>query len=66
MADPATTANLTTNAAGPKSMQTAEGTVTQHPLPDQIEADKYLRRVAASRNPFSRLKKVLIVFGGAP
>jgi hypothetical protein len=35
--------------------------VKQHPLRDQIEADKYLANKAAGRNPAKALSRVKIV-----
>jgi hypothetical protein len=35
------------NAQGPKRAQGDSGSVEQHPLPDQIAADKYLASRAA-------------------
>lgn len=37
------------NAAGPARAQGDAGSVQQHPLPDQIEADRYLNSKAAVR-----------------
>ncbi len=37
------------NAVGPKSASGDTGSVTQHPLPDQIEADKYTKAKNATR-----------------
>jgi len=50
------------NAAGPKQV-TADGvTVQQHPLPDQIAADKYLAgKRAVSKNPAKAFTRVKIV-----
>ena len=50
------------NATGPKQV-TADGvTVQQHPLPDQIAADKYLAgKRAVSKNPAKAFTRVKIV-----
>ena len=39
------------NAAGPKRAQGDSGSVEQHSLADQIEADRYLASKEAVRNP---------------
>jgi hypothetical protein len=36
------------NAAGPKRVESDSLVVEQHPLPDQIDADRYLASKAAS------------------
>ena len=50
------------NAAGPKQASADGVTVQQHPLPDQIAADKYLagKRVV-SKNPAKAFVRVKIV-----
>ncbi|OQB85567.1 MAG: hypothetical protein BWX88_01833 [Planctomycetes bacterium ADurb.Bin126] len=53
------------NASGP-AKATADGTsMEQHPLPDQIAADKYLSQKAAGRNPAKALTLMKIVPPGA-
>lgn len=37
------------NAAGPARVRGDAGSVQQHPLPDQIEADRYLNAKAATK-----------------
>jgi len=52
---------IRTNAAGPAEAHGDSGGVKQHPLPDQIAADKYLAGKRAAANPakgFTRLKIV--------
>ena len=50
------------NAAGPKQASADGVTVQQHPLPDQIAADKYLAgKRAASENPAKAFTRVKIV-----
>ena len=39
---------IDTSAQGPRRVRTDAGEVEAHPLPDQIEADKYLRAKAAA------------------
>lgn len=39
--------SISTNAQAPASARSDAGSVTQHPLGDQIEADKYLSAKAA-------------------
>lgn len=41
---------IANNATGPMKITGDEGSVQQHPLPDQIAADRYLRARAASKN----------------
>jgi len=41
--------SISENAAGPKQVTSDGVTVQQHPLPDQIAADKYLESRKASR-----------------
>ena len=56
-------------AATPKTVQSEQGRVEQHSLAEQIEADKYRRKVAAAGatgGPFSFLQRARIVFGGQP
>ena len=56
---------IATNATKPKRMQTEAGSVEQHSLPDQIEADKYVRKVAAAKSASALgfIRKVRIAFG---
>ncbi len=54
------------NAEGPESAEEDGVRMKQHPLPDQIEADKYLAtKEAASRNPAKAFTRVKIVPPGA-
>ena len=48
MADDLTT-TIQTNAAGPKRARGDSGEMEQHPLPDQIAADRYLKSKTASQ-----------------
>ena len=50
-----------TNAEGPAEAHGDSGGVKQHPLPDQIAADKYLASKAAGANPARALTRVKIV-----
>lgn len=43
-------------ASGPKSYENDGEKITQHSLPELIEADKYLRKKKAARNPFAAVK----------
>jgi len=53
------------NAEGPKQASGDAGSVDQHSLADQIEADKYLAgKDAASRNPAKAFTRVKIVSPG--
>jgi len=49
------------NAEGPKRAQGDAGSVEQHDLQDQIEADKYLAAKEAAKNPAKALARVKIV-----
>jgi hypothetical protein len=49
------------NAEGPKRAQGDAGSVEQHDLKDQIEADKYLASKEAVNNPAKALARVKIV-----
>jgi len=49
------------NAQGPKRAQGDAGSVEQHDLKDQIEADKYLASKEAAKNPAKALVRVKIV-----
>ncbi len=49
------------NAQGPAKATSDAGSVEQHPLPDQIEADKYLasKEAAKSKNRGLRFNKLV-------
>ncbi len=49
------------NAQGPESAEADGVKVKQHPLPDQIAADKYLAGKAATANPAKAFTRVKIV-----
>jgi len=49
------------NAQGPESAEADGVKVRQHPLPDQIAADKYLAGKAATANPAKAFTRVKIV-----
>ncbi len=50
------------NAAGPRQVTSDGLTAQQHPLPDQIAADKYLAgKAAMQRNPAKGFTRVKIV-----
>ena len=53
------------NAAGPKSASNDAGSMEQHPLPDQIAADKYLESKRASRGKGLGIKLVKLTPGGS-
>jgi len=53
------------NAQGPESAEADGVKVKQHPLPDQIAADKYLASKAAGKNPAKALTRAKIVPPGA-
>ena len=52
------------NAAGSESAEVDGVRVRQHPLRDQIEADKYLAGKAAMANPAAALRRVKLVNPG--
>ena len=53
------------NAAGPASAEVDGVKTQQHPLPDQIAADKYLAAKDARANPAKAFTRVKIVPPGA-
>lgn len=53
------------NAAGPKHAQGDAGSVDQHPLREQIEADRYLASKQASAAPVKALRLTRIIPPGA-
>jgi hypothetical protein len=57
--------SIKTGAQGPKSVSGDSGSVEQHPLPDQIAADKYLESKKASRAKGLGIKLAKISPGGA-
>lgn len=56
--------SIQTNASGPKKASGDAGSVEQHPLADQIQADKYLESKKASRTPGLGIKLAKISPGG--
>jgi hypothetical protein len=69
MADPAPNPDLEQairdNAAGPAKASGDSGSVEQHPLKDQIEADRYLASKDAARKPGLGIKFAKIAPPGA-
>ena len=53
------------NAQGPESAEVDGVRVKQHPLPDQVGADKHLGNKAAGKNPAKALTRMKIVPPGA-
>lgn len=53
------------NAAGPKRAQGDSGSVEQHPLQDQIAADRYLASKQAAAAPVRALRLTRLVPPGA-
>lgn len=49
------------NATGPQSASTDVGSVSQHSLRDQIEADKYLRQREAASKPHQGMRLVKMI-----
>ena len=55
---------IQTNAQGPAKASGDSGSVEQHPLPDQIAADKYLESKKASRAKGLGIKLAKVSPGG--
>lgn len=53
------------NAAGPRRAQGDSGSVEQHPLQDQIAADRYLASKQAAASPAKALRFTRLVPPGA-
>lgn len=53
------------NAAGPAKASGDSGNVEQHPLRDQIEADRYLASKQAAKTPAKALRLTRLVPPGA-
>lgn len=53
------------NAKGPAKASGDAGSVEQHPLPDQIEADRYLASKEAAKKPHRGLRLTKLVPPGA-
>ncbi|MCA9287803.1 MAG: hypothetical protein KDA05_04415 [Phycisphaerales bacterium] len=53
------------SAAGPRRAQGDSGSVEQHPLPDQIAADRYLASKQAAAKPARALRLTRLVPPGA-
>ena len=49
----------------PRRVRGDEGEVEQHPLPDQIEADRYLAQSTASKNPLRGIRLTKLIPPGA-
>lgn len=61
MAETDLSAAIAENAAGPVRVSGDAGSVEQHSLKDQIEADKYLREKTAAAKPHRALKTFKMV-----
>ena len=57
--------NIQDNAAGPKRAQGDAGSVEQHSLKDQIEADRYLASKQVAANPAKAVRFTRLVPPGA-
>jgi len=57
--------NIRENAQGPRRAQGDSGSVEQHPLPDQIAADKYLASKTAVKDPKRGLRLTKLVPPGS-
>jgi hypothetical protein len=53
------------NASGPARAQGDSGSVQQHPLPDQIAADRYLASKLAAAAPAKALRLTRLIPPGA-
>ena len=58
-------AQTSENAAAPKKASNDSTSMEQHPLPDQIAADKYLESKRASRGKGLGIKLVKLAPGGS-
>lgn len=56
--------DLVENATAPKRAQGDSGSMEQHPLPDQIEADRYVKSNSAARKGLG-IRHVKLIPGGA-
>lgn len=56
--------SIQTNAEGPKKASGDSGSVEQHPIGDQIAADRYLESKKASRNKGLGIKTTKLSPGG--
>ena len=65
MPDPTPDQTLADNAKGPKKAQGDAGSVEQHPLPDQIAADRYLASKQAMKSKMKGLRLSKLVPPGA-
>ena len=63
--DPTITDAIRENAAGPKRAQGDSGSVEQHDLKDQIEADRYLSSKEAVQNPTKGVRFTKLVPPGS-
>ena len=63
--DPILEQTIRDNASGPAKASNETGSVEQHPLRDQIEADRYLASKAAVANPKRALRLTKLVPPGA-
>lgn len=57
--------NIKDNAAGPKRAQGDAGSVEQHSLKDQVEADRYLASKQVATNPGKAVRFTRLVPPGA-
>lgn len=64
--DPTLDAAIADNAQGPKKAQGDSGSVEQHPLPDQIAADRYLAAKRAVRSRSKGIQITPLLPPGAP
>ena len=56
---------ISTNAQGPSSVTGDEGSMSQHSLGDQIEADKYIRGKNAQKSTRLPIRLAKIKAGGS-
>jgi hypothetical protein len=49
------------NALGPKRVQVGNTSVEQHPIQDQIAAERQTANIAAAADPFNAFKRAKIV-----
>jgi hypothetical protein len=57
------TPKITENASGPAAATGDSGSVQQHKLTDQIEADKHVKNQAVAQNPWAAVRRYQITPG---
>jgi hypothetical protein len=65
MAESNLESEIRTNAAGPQQASGDQGSMTQHPLPDQIAAAKFLGQTTAAKRSDRGIRFTKLRPGGA-